>query len=106
MSEELKRCPFCGSAPKMSLLGNPPSLITVIQCSQCRCDLHWYGARDIAISIWNLRAPDPVCDALAEALRKILSFVNRTADSYWKPKYAEALKEADTALALYDSRKA
>lgn len=56
MIEHAKRCPFCGHSPKLELLGNPPSLPTLIRCSVCRCDLHWYDTEGDAIAAWNTRA--------------------------------------------------
>lgn len=53
----LKPCPFCGSEPKIEVLGGPQSNHRTIQCTKCKCDLHWQITEDLAVAAWNKRVP-------------------------------------------------
>lgn len=51
MSEELKRCPFCGSK-NLCLAGN---IWHWVQCNNCLAEIAVQGSEEEAIEQWNRR---------------------------------------------------
>lgn len=76
MSENnLKPCPFCGGEPKMEVLGGKGSDHRTVQCSKCKCDLHWQITEEFAIAAWNTRH-DPQRQRLVDALKAAQSLAD------------------------------
>lgn len=72
-SEELKPCPFCGSAAQVRAPGDSDGFPLHIGC---RCGAQLYGGKSHfgevsdAVSVWNTRA-QPEVQRLREALEEI-----------------------------------
>jgi Lar family restriction alleviation protein len=56
MSEELKKCPFCGGEAAMRHLENVSFYVV---CTKCNAGIETYSDKDAAIAAWNRRAPEP-----------------------------------------------
>jgi len=60
MSDELKRCPFCGGEPKVFYHNNKFFGETVhIECldDNCGCGTCHHDSKAIAVTVWNRRLP-------------------------------------------------
>lgn len=99
---KLRECPFCGSKPLMEVLGGKGSTHRTINCTKCKCDLHWQPTEEGAIAAWNHR---PTEDALIEALRlahKVMVSMRRTLledGGGEMPTLNAAITQVDAALA-------
>lgn len=78
MSEELKRCPFCGEENEIGTeyveLSCPQELGAFVICKQCGAMTRTCATVDEAIQLWNTR---PVEDALNNRIAELTVLVDR-----------------------------
>ena len=55
MSEELKKCPFCGGEAFTSLVGNIKVEFHVVECKECRASACPFPKVKEATEAWNTR---------------------------------------------------
>ena len=104
MSEKLKPCPFCGGEAQRFSLGIGTAERVRIDCRGCHLKLsEWFSPEDVAVAAWNRRAPDPIRERLAEAIR---AFGSPVEPALMVNSLNAALDELDAALAAHDADRA
>lgn len=81
MSETLKPCPFCEANAQIAI-GPDDDVIALCDGCGARTDVYLDG--HAAMLGWNRRAPDPITERLAEALRASGALIEEQADEIFR----------------------
>src|SRR6185437_5661872 len=74
MFEGMKACPFCGGA-LVVVSDNGRGLMFNVHCGECRASGPWQRCAVDAKDAWNARTPAPPSSPGADALRKLVPFL-------------------------------
>ena len=101
MTNELKKCPFCGSGAEMHFDKICGTTIYMVKCSvpKCQCqEMGWHEKEDEAIAIWNTRQIEDALQARIAELEAENANLND-----WLTAWKESLNLAQAEIAKLES---